>query len=92
MLLGPVVSIHRSLLAGRNVEGFSEDPLLSGVASAAYVRGAQSRGVACTVKHYAANEAEFERNSISSEVDERTLREIYLAPLNGPSATAGPWG
>lgn len=92
VLLGPVVNIHRSPLAGRNFEGFSEDPLLAGVAGAAYVRGAQSRGVACTVKHYAANEAEFERNAISSEVDERTLREIYLAPFERAVRDGGALG
>lgn len=92
ILLAPMVNLHRSPLAGRNLEGFSEDPLLSGAAGAAYVRGAQSRGVACTVKHLVANEAEFERGSISSEVDERTLRELYLTPFEMTVREGGALG
>ena len=81
VLLAPTVNIHRSPLGGRDFECYSEDPLLSGKVAAAFVRGAQSEGVACTVKHFAGNDAEFERNTISSEIDERTLREIYLTPF-----------
>ena len=81
VLLGPTVNIHRSPLAGRNFECYSEDPLLSGRIAAAFVRGAQSEGVATTVKHFAGNDAEFERNSINSVIDERTLREITLVPF-----------
>ena len=81
VLLAPTVNIHRSPLAGRNFECFSEDPLLSGRVAAAYVRGVQSRSVAPTVKHLACNEAEFERYTMSSVVDERALREIYLLPF-----------
>ncbi len=81
VLLAPTVNIHRSPLAGRNFECYSEDPLLSGRAAAALVRGAQSQGVATTVKHLLANEAETERYSMSSEVDERTRREVYLVPF-----------
>ncbi len=81
VLLAPTVNIHRSPLAGRNFECYSEDPLLSGRIAAAFIRGVQSRDVATTVKHFVGNEAEFERTTISSQIDERTLREIYLLPF-----------
>ena len=81
VLLAPTVNMHRSPLAGRNFECYSEDPLLAGKVAAAFIRGVQSRGVAATVKHFAGNEAESERMTVSSEIDERTLREIYLLPF-----------
>ena len=81
VLLAPTVNLHRSPLGGRTFESYGEDPLHVGLLAAAFVRGVQSRGVATTVKHLAGNEAEFERNTIDTVVDERTLRELYLLPF-----------
>lgn len=81
VLLAPTVNLHRSPLGGRAFECYSEDPLLSGVLAAAFVRGAQSQGVACTVKHLVGNDAETERYTMSSQIDDRTLRELYLRPF-----------
>ncbi|WP_394525556.1 glycoside hydrolase family 3 C-terminal domain-containing protein [Paenarthrobacter nicotinovorans] len=78
VLLGPGVNIKRSPLCGRNFEYFSEDPVLSGALGAAWVRGIQEQGVGASVKHYAANNQETDRQRIDVIVDERTLREIYL--------------
>ena len=78
MLLGPGLNMKRSPLCGRNFEYFSEDPYLAGELGAAYVHSLQEQGVAACVKHFAANNQETRRMSGSSQVDERTLHEIYL--------------
>ncbi|HYK36922.1 beta-glucosidase [Alloacidobacterium sp.] len=77
-LLGPGVNIYRAPMGGRNFEYFGEDPFLSGHIAVPYIEGVQSQGVIATVKHFAANNQEYDRHNVSSDVDERTLREIYL--------------
>jgi beta-glucosidase len=91
VLLAPGVNLHRSPLGGRNFEYFSEDPVLAGRIGAAYVRGVQGGGVAATVKHYVANESETDRFTVDARVDERTLRELYLAPFEHVWRAARPW-
>ncbi len=91
LLLAPTVNIHRSPLNGRNFECYSEDPYLSARMAVAYITGLQSQNVGATVKHFVGNDSEFERNTISSEIDERTLREIYLPPFEAAVREAGSW-
>ncbi len=91
VLLGPTVNIHRSPLNGRNFECYSEDPYLSARLVVAVVRGLQEHGVAATVKHYVGNDSEFQRQSISSDIGERALREIYLLPFEAAVREAGTW-
>ena len=90
VLLGPGVNIKRTPLCGRNFEYFSEDPLLAGELAACLVRGVEAEGVGTSVKHFAANNQETDRMRISVEVDERTLREIYLAPFERIVTAANP--
>ncbi|QWF83352.1 beta-glucosidase family protein [Amycolatopsis sp. CA-230715] len=92
VLLAPTVNLHRSPLGGRHFECYSEDPLLTGAIGAGYVSGVQEGGVATTVKHFVANDAETERFTVDVRADERTLRELYLAPFEQIVKTAAPWG
>ncbi|MDF9811009.1 glycoside hydrolase family 3 C-terminal domain-containing protein [Streptomyces sp. SPB162] len=90
VLLAPTLNLHRSPVGGRHFECFSEDPLLTGRTGAAYVRGVQGGGVAATAKHYVANDSETERLTLDAHIDERTLREVYLAPFEA-AVQAGAW-
>jgi beta-glucosidase len=92
MLLAPTVNIHRSPLNGRNFECYSEDPYLSAQMAVGYIAGLQSEKVGATVKHFICNDSEFQRNTISSELSERTLREIYLPPFEAAVKVAKTWG
>lgn len=78
ILLGPGANIYRSPLCGRNFEYFGEDPYLAGEVTAAYINGVQSQGVMASIKHFAGNNQEYARHSVSSDIDERTLHEIYF--------------
>ncbi|MDA8297102.1 MAG: glycoside hydrolase family 3 C-terminal domain-containing protein [Actinomycetota bacterium] len=91
VLLAPTVNLHRHPLWGRNFEAFSEDPVLTGKLAVAYIAGVQGEGQAATIKHFVANEAEFERFTSSSDLDERTLRELYLLPFEYGVRHAKVW-
>ena len=91
MILGPTVNINRVPLWGRNFEGYGEDPYLSARMGVAYIKGVQSEGVIPSLKHFAANNEEFERHRIDAYVDERTLHEIYLPAFKAGVQEAGVW-
>ena len=91
VVLAPTINIVRTPLWGRNFETYSEDPFLAGTLGIAYVEGLQSEGVGASLKHYAVNNQEENRMTVNAEVDERTLREIYLAAFEMVVKAADPW-
>ena len=91
VLLAPTVNLHRTPAGGRHFECFSEDPLLTARIGTAYVRGLQEAGIGATVKHFVANDSETDRFTLDARVDERTLRELYLAPFEAIVRDARPW-
>ncbi len=91
MMLAPCVNIQRTPFGGRNFESFGEDPFLASRMSVAYIKGVQSQGVIATVKHFAANNQEFQRDDISVKVEERVLHEIYFPAFRAAVQEAGVW-
>ncbi|WP_432051600.1 beta-glucosidase [Streptomyces xiamenensis] len=91
VVLGPTINLHRSPLGGRHFEAYSEDPLLTSRLCAAYVRAVQAGGVGATPKHYVANDSETDRFTYDARIDERTLREVYLAAFEDTVVHERPW-
>ena len=90
--LSPTVNIQRSVTNGRNFECYSEDPVLTADLAVGFVEGLQGQGISAAIKHYVGNESEVERTTMSSDIDERTLREVYLVPFEAAVKRAGTWG
>jgi beta-glucosidase len=91
MILAPTVNIQRTPLWGRNFEGYGEDPYLTSMMAVNYIKGVQGEGIIATVKHFAANNQEFERHRIDEAIDERTLNEIYFPAFKAAVQQAGVW-
>ncbi|WP_309570776.1 glycoside hydrolase family 3 N-terminal domain-containing protein, partial [Deinococcus sp.] len=91
VLLAPTINVFRSALNGRNFENYAEDPVLTGWLAIAYVQGLQDSGVAATPKHFAGNESEYQRGTISSNIPARAMRELYLRPFEMVVKEAKPW-
>lgn len=91
VLLAPTVNIQRSQTNGRNFECYSEDPVLTAELAVGYITGLQAQGVAATIKHFVGNESEIQRTTMSSEIDERSLREVYLVPFEAAVKRANCW-
>lgn len=89
VLLAPTVNIQRSAVNGRNFECYSEDPCVTATLSSAYIRGLQAKGVGATIKHFVGNESEIQRTTMSSDIGDRALREIYLPPFEAAVKGAG---
>ena len=90
--LAPTVNIQRSVTNGRNFECYSEDPILTAELAVGYIEGLQGAGISATIKHFIGNESEIERTTMSSDIDERTLREVYLVPFEAAVKRAKVWG
>ncbi len=90
--LSPTVNIQRSVTNGRNFECYSEDPVLTGKLAVGFIQGLQGEGISATIKHFAGNESEIQRTTMSSQIDERSLRETYLIPFEMAVKEGGTWG
>jgi beta-glucosidase len=90
--LAPTCNIQRSVTNGRNFECYSEDPFLTAELAVGYIQGLQGQGISATIKHFAGNESEIERTTMSSDIDERTLREVYLLPFEAAVKRGKTWG
>lgn len=90
--LAPTCNIQRSVTNGRNFECCSEDPILTGELAVSYIQGVQEEGISATIQHFVGNESEIERTTMSSDIDEHTLREVYLVPFEAAVKRGKTWG